>query len=116
MERVELSLFEHKDLTTSMMPASMPDALLIAVTEEAKAIVFELDPGAVVEEHDHVEIRIVFIRHGATAYTVANETSTMCAGDALTIQPGVPHSLAVIGDTPLRLMEIAIPVSHAAQP
>jgi len=54
--------------------------------------VIELDPGATLPEHQHVNEQLGIVVSGALTLTVAGETRTLGPGETWTIPPQVPHS------------------------
>jgi quercetin dioxygenase-like cupin family protein len=53
----------------------------------------ELDPGAVVPEHQHPHEQFGFVLEGEGEFTIGAETRHVKAGDYYAIPGGVPHKL-----------------------
>lgn len=72
--------------------------------------VLVLQPGAAVPEHVHdASAELLYILEGAAEMTVAGDTLTVNAGDAVRIPMGTPHSARVVGDHALRAVQVYAP-------
>lgn len=70
--------------------------------------VLEFGPGDVRETHTHPEVRVTFVRSGKMVFVSDGQAMELETGDVVFTLPQVPHSLEVIGDEPLRVMEVVI--------
>ena len=69
----------------------------------------QMEPGAVVELHQHPHEQIGMLLEGELTFTIGDQTRTLSAGQMWRIPGGVPHR-AVAGDTPVRAIDIFSPV------
>ena len=65
-------------------------------------------PGDVRDTHTHDEIRLTLVRSGKMGLTLEGKTIEVGAGGFVSTHPHVPHKLEVIGDEPLRIIELVI--------
>lgn len=75
-------------------PLDMRPGSVIARRIEGERItmaVFELQPGAVVPEHEHAAEQIGLCLRGSLTFTVGDETRTLSAGGTWNIPSGVSH-------------------------
>lgn len=75
-------------------PLEMRPGSVIARRVEGERItmaVFELQPGAVVPEHEHAAEQIGLCLRGSITFTVGDETRTLGPGGTWNIPSGVPH-------------------------
>jgi quercetin dioxygenase-like cupin family protein len=80
----------------------------------------ELDPGATVPEHSHVNEQVGFLVQGSLVFTVGGELGEIVSGGSWRILANVPHSVvagpegavAVEAFAPAREDWAAIPVSE----
>ena len=80
------------------------------------ATVLEFGPGDVREMHTHPEIRVTFVRSGKMVFVSDGQPMELETGDVVFTLPQVPHSCEVVGDEPLRIMEMVIrPLPGAEQ-
>ena len=67
------------------------------------------NPGEIRPMHSHDEIRLTFVRSGRMKLTFEHSVQEMGPGDFFSSFPKVSHSIEVLGDQPLNLIEIIIP-------
>ncbi len=67
------------------------------------------NPGDKRPMHSHEEIRLTFVRSGRMMLTFEHSVQEMGQGDFFSSFPNMLHSLEVLGDQPLNLLEIIIP-------
>jgi quercetin dioxygenase-like cupin family protein len=75
-------------------PLEMRPGSVIARRIEGERItmaVFELQPGAVVPEHEHPAEQMGLCLRGSLTFTVGDERRTLSAGGTWNIPSGVPH-------------------------
>jgi quercetin dioxygenase-like cupin family protein len=75
---------------------------------DVKVYVFHYPVGQVKETHTHQETRLTFIRSGRIQFTLEGETTEVGPGGFIACHPNVPHSLRVIGNEPLHLVELVL--------
>jgi quercetin dioxygenase-like cupin family protein len=77
-----------------MPPLEMRPGSVIARRMEGQRItmaVFELQPGAVVPEHEHPAEQIGLCIRGSITFTIGDETRTLGPGGTWYVPSGVPH-------------------------
>jgi quercetin dioxygenase-like cupin family protein len=77
-----------------MPPLEMRPGSVIARRMEGQRItmaVFELQPGAVVPEHEHPAEQIGLCIRGSITFTIGDETRTLGPGGTWNVPSGVPH-------------------------
>ena len=70
--------------------------------------VVEVDPGAVLPEHDHVNEQFGIVIEGTMQFRVGEETRTLGPGGIWLIPPGTPHS-ATAGDAGAVVIDVFSP-------
>ena len=70
--------------------------------------VLEFGAGDIRKRHTHPEVRVTFVRSGKMVFVSDGHHMELETGDVVFTLPQVPHSLEVIGDGPLRIMEVVI--------
>jgi quercetin dioxygenase-like cupin family protein len=75
---------------------------------EATLATIELDPGAVVPEHAHVNEQTGILVSGSLIFTIGGESKELRPGAAWVIPAHVPHSVAV-GPAGATLVELFAP-------
>jgi len=76
-----------------------------------QVFLLSFNPGDQRPTHSHDEIRLTFVRSGRMKLTFEHSVQEMGPGDFFSSFPKVSHSLEVLGDQPLNLIEIIIPNS-----
>jgi quercetin dioxygenase-like cupin family protein len=71
--------------------------------------VVEMQPGAVVELHDHPHEQIGLLLEGELTFTIGGETRVLRPGAMWRIPGGVPHTV-VAGDQPVKAIDVFCPV------
>ena len=71
--------------------------------------VVEMEPGAVVELHQHPHEQIGILIEGELTFTIADQQRTLRPGEMWRIPGGVPHS-AVAGTDGVRALDAFCPV------
>ncbi len=74
-----------------------------------QVFLLKFNPGDKRPNHTHDEIRLTFVRSGKMRLVVEDKPQEMVPGDFFASYPKVPHSLEVLGDQPLHLIEVVIP-------
>ena len=77
--------------------------------EQMMLSVVEMQPGAVVELHQHPHEQIGVLLEGELTFTIGDEQQTLSPGQMWRIPGGVPHC-AVAGDKPVRALDVFCPV------
>mgnify|MGYP001825958773 FL=1 len=72
---------------------------------------WEVEKGAAVPEHSHINEQIMHVLEGDFEFKVAGVTKTYGPGDLVIIPPNIPHSGKAL--TPCKLMDIFSPVREA---
>jgi quercetin dioxygenase-like cupin family protein len=70
---------------------------------------FEIEPGALVDEHSHEHEQAGFVFSGSALFVVDGEEYTIEAGDSYVIPGGAVHSVEVTGDEPIVGVELFSP-------
>jgi len=76
--------------------------------------VVDLDPNAVVPEHNHEHEQCGTVISGEMALTIGGETRHLKPGDTYLIPSGVDH-MARTGEGPARVLDVFSPVREAYQ-
>ncbi len=71
----------------------------LGTTDEAMVCEFELQPGAVVPQHQHMNDQVGYVIRGKLEMTVGGQTQVVCTGDSYAIPGGVLHSAVAIEET-----------------
>lgn len=103
MERVALT-----DLDPSE-PADGVHLALMAGSESMNVQHFEIEPGAVVEEHDHPNEQTGFIYEGELTFLSDGEEIVCGPGDSYAIPGGQPHGAENRGEETVRGVDIFTP-------
>jgi quercetin dioxygenase-like cupin family protein len=69
----------------------------------------EMEPGAVVEKHDHPHEQMGLMLEGEAEFTIGDEQRLIRAGQMWRIPGGVPHKV-VAGEKPVRALDVFHPV------
>jgi quercetin dioxygenase-like cupin family protein len=69
----------------------------------------DLQPGSVVEEHDHPHEQVGMVLQGRAVFFIGGEQKTLQPGDFFRIPGGVRHKVVVL-DEPVRALDIFYPV------
>ncbi len=70
---------------------------------------FEMDPGAVIPEHEHPHEQIGFVYEGEVTLFVGDEKRTVDAGEGFFLPGGEPHKVENTGETIARGVDIFSP-------
>jgi quercetin dioxygenase-like cupin family protein len=68
---------------------------------------FQLQKGAVVPEHHHVNAQITNVLTGTLRFDMEGKSISVRAGESLTIQPDIPH--AAVAEADCDILDIFIP-------
>ena len=71
--------------------------------------VVEMQPGAVVQLHDHPHEQVGLLLSGELTFTIGGEQRTLRPGQMWRIPGGVPHT-AVAGSEPVKALDVFCPV------
>ena len=77
-------------------------------SESMTWVFWDVEEGATVPEHHHVNEQIMHVVEGQFEFTLGGETATYQPGDVVIIPSNVPHSGKAL--TPCKLMDIFNPV------
>jgi quercetin dioxygenase-like cupin family protein len=69
----------------------------------------EMEPHAVVEEHQHPHEQMGLLLSGEAEFTIGGEQRVLTPGDVWRIPGGVPHRV-VAGDQPVRALDVFYPI------
>lgn len=69
----------------------------------------EMEPGAVVEKHDHPHEQMGLMLEGEAEFTIGDEQRLVRAGQMWRIPGGVPHKV-IAGEKPVRALDVFHPV------
>jgi quercetin dioxygenase-like cupin family protein len=69
----------------------------------------EMEPGAVVEEHDHPHEQMGLMLTGEMTFIIGDESRVLRPGDMWRIPGGVRHKV-IAGDEPVRALDVFHPV------
>jgi quercetin dioxygenase-like cupin family protein len=69
----------------------------------------ELEPSAVVEEHDHPHEQVGLVLQGRATFTIGGEQKTLGPGDFFRIPGGVRHKVVAL-DAPFKALDIFYPI------
>jgi quercetin dioxygenase-like cupin family protein len=115
MKKLSLPGFNEAPWSTRLI--SRQEALnefLTMANCDLQVFFLEYPAGTTRATHSHEEIRLVFVRCGQVNMTVEDQTTEFQPGDTIALLPNTLHSLAVLGEEPLRLMELIIaPIKKA---
>jgi quercetin dioxygenase-like cupin family protein len=64
--------------------------------------------GTVRSEHRHEETRVTTVRSGKCRIRYGHKVAELEKGDTLVLGPGIAHSLEVIGNNPLTILEMVV--------
>lgn len=76
---------------------------------EAALTLLVFQPGAVIPEHVHETVELVYVLEGAAEVTLAGEVLETSAGTAVRIPANVKHAARVVGEKPFRALQIYAP-------
>ena len=77
---------------------------------------YEYAPGGCISDHVHPHAeQWYYILSGRGVMKVGDEEKTVGAGHLIFIPRNAVHSYQVVGDEPMRLLNVAIPVSNAGE-
>ncbi len=77
--------------------------------EQLSTQVFEIEPGAVVPEHDHHHEQAGVVYDGELTFFVDGEALTIHAGESFFIPSDEPHAAENTGDTTVRGVDVFSP-------
>ncbi|TYT62027.1 cupin domain-containing protein [Natrialba swarupiae] len=103
MERVSLSDLERTEATDGVHLA------LMAGSESMNVQHFEIEPGAVVDEHSHPHEQTGFIYEGQLVFLTDGDEIACAAGDSYAIPGGQAHAVENRGDEAVRGVDIFSP-------
>ena len=113
MKEITLDDFKEISLANRIIAAQDSSIEIIPLGYcDIKAYIFHYPAGQVKETHSHEEIRLTFIRSGRVEFAVEGKMTEVSQGDFITCHPNVPHSLKVVGDEPLHLIELVISTNN----
>ena len=70
---------------------------------------FDLDPGAIVPEHNHPHEQMGYVISGEVAFDIDGEKKICRAGDTYLIPGGISHSAKISDDGPAKVLDIFSP-------
>ena len=59
----------------------------------------EIQEGAVVPEHSHVNEQVTMVERGALKFSIEGQEQIVRAGEVLVIPPNAPHGVVALEDT-----------------
>jgi quercetin dioxygenase-like cupin family protein len=59
---------------------------------------FDLEPGAIIPQHQHPHEQITFVLEGAMEFTLGDETRVIKAGEGVTIPPNISHGAQILSE------------------
>jgi mannose-6-phosphate isomerase-like protein (cupin superfamily) len=71
-------------------------------------LVVDAQPGDGPSLHQHPYAEVFIVQEGEAAFVAGDEERTVTAGEVVIVPPRTPHSFRVIGDGPLRQIDIHI--------
>ena len=74
---------------------------------------FEIEPGAVVPEHDHHHEQLGFVYEGELRFFFDGTELDVAAGEGFFIPGGEPHAAENVGDTVVRGIDVFAPARSA---
>lgn len=77
--------------------------------QELMLSLVEMEPGAVVEKHDHPHEQMGLMLEGEAEFTIGDEQRLVRAGQMWRIPGGVPHKV-IAGEKPVRALDVFHPV------
>ena len=77
--------------------------------EKMMMSVVDLEPHAVVEEHEHPHEQVGMLLQGRVIFTIGGEQKTLQTGDLFRIPGHVRHKVVVL-DEPTRVLDVFCPV------
>ncbi len=80
-----------------------------AAGERMMLSVVDLEPNAVVEEHEHPHEQVGMVLQGRAIFFIGGEQKTLQAGDLFRIPGNVPHHVVAL-DEPVRVVDFFYPV------
>ena len=66
--------------------------------KSGQLLLLEHPAGQVVDDHDHEEAHIIFVRKGKIEFTIDTKAYAMEVGDTLVVPPKTVHSFKTVGD------------------
>lgn len=82
----------------------------LAVGERTSVQAFRMDPGSVVEQHQHPHEQAGFLYGGALTFTLADGTERIVrAGESFVFAGGEPHAAENRGDEPVLGVDVFSP-------
>ncbi|WP_254767137.1 cupin domain-containing protein [Salinilacihabitans rarus] len=103
MERISLA---DRDPTEAVEGVHLA---LLAGAESTNVQHFEIEPGAVVEEHSHPHEQTGFVYEGELTFLVAGEEVVCGPGDSYAIPGGQPHAAENRGEEAVRGVDVFSP-------
>ena len=109
MSKLVLPGFKEIEVTNQLINAKEDISEVMGLLHcDAQVFFLSFRPGDVRPTHTHDEVRLTFVRSGKMHFSFEGQVVWANAGDLVSLLPKVPHSLEVIGDEPLHLVEIVI--------
>jgi quercetin dioxygenase-like cupin family protein len=109
MKKITIPGFNEIELSNCII-SSLEDLNENIPIENTGIQVFFLSfkPGEVHPLHTHPEIRLTVVRAGKVTFEMEGHSKELDPGDIVCAHPNVPHSIAVVGNETLRLVEIVV--------
>lgn len=80
-----------------------------AACERMMLSVVDLEPGAVVTEHQHPHEQVGMVLSGRAVFIIGGEQKTLQAGDLYRIPGNTPHKVVVL-DEPVKALDVFHPI------
>lgn len=81
-------------------------------TDKVMVVQYLYEPGAIFPVHRHPQDQMVMVEEGVIEFSVGGVSYTLGPGHLLSIPGDVPHGARVIGDDPVRSVNIFHPVKE----
>ena len=84
------------------LPAEQMNALIVRKvihTEQMTIARLNIQKGAVVAEHAHINEQVASVEHGALQFHIGGVDLVVSAGQSLAIPPNVPHGVVALEDS-----------------
>ena len=102
MQKTDFPNFVDMPLTTHVITAGQDSFEVIDLGHcHVRLYLLSFPPGKTIPMHDHDEIRLTIVRSGRMRFTWGDQTMELGAGDAVVLQPHIPHTRKVLGDETL---------------
>jgi mannose-6-phosphate isomerase-like protein (cupin superfamily) len=111
-DKIDLSTYAHYEAETRCVGAAdQANRIIDLKANGATLYLGTVPPGFSGAVHAHAQASVSVVRSGTMRVWTAEKTFEVGPGDTLTLPAETPHSMDVVGDAPLHLTEILIPVS-----